>query len=121
MARHLSRRLLPAAGVVLALVALEVRDTQAHKGITSFYNFNKDVYPIFRERCAACHYDGGPAPMSLVRYKDDTGSGAAAWGQSIRDYLVAEQMPPWFVDPAGPAVKGGYPLTSRELDKLITW
>ena len=47
MARHLSRRLLPAAGVVFALVALEVRDTQAHKGITSFYNFNKDVYPIF--------------------------------------------------------------------------
>ena len=121
MARHLRRGLLPAAGLALVLAMLGVRDTQAHKGITSFYNFNKDVYPIFRERCAACHYEGGPAPMSLVLFKDDTGSGAAAWGQSIRDYLVAEQMPPWYVDPAGPAVKGGYPMSSRELDKLITW
>jgi hypothetical protein len=59
--------------------------------------------------------------MSLMHYKDDAGSGAAAWGQSIRDYLTAEQMPPWFVDPSGPAIKGGYPITARELDKLITW
>lgn len=117
-----SRRVLLVVSAVFALaVTLGVRETTAHKGITSPYDFNKDTYPIFRDRCATCHYDGGPAPMSLVRYKDETGSGAAAWGQSIRDFLIAETMPPWYVDPAGPAMKGGYPIGSRDLDKLITW
>jgi hypothetical protein len=121
MRRAINRRVLPAAGAVLALVALEVRHTQAHKGVTSPYTYNKDVYPILRERCASCHHDGGPSPMSLLRYRDDSGSGAAAWGQSIRDFLVSEQMPPWYVDPMGPAMKGGYPISPREMDKVITW
>jgi hypothetical protein len=59
--------------------------------------------------------------MSLLTYKDDTGSGASAWGQSIVDYLISEQMPPWYVDPLGPVMKGGYSIPVRDLDKLITW
>jgi hypothetical protein len=121
MPRLANRHFLIVTAAALALIAFEGRETQAHKGITSFYDFNKDTYPIFRDRCSICHFEGGPGPMSLTVYKDDTGSGASSWGQSIRDYLVSGHMPPWYIDPFGPAVQGGYGLPVKELDKLITW
>ena len=41
--------------------------------------------------------------MSLTTYID-----ALPWAESIREQLVGERMPPWYVDPTGPAVKGGH-------------
>jgi hypothetical protein len=114
-------RIIPIAAVLIALAALGTRTTQAHKGITSPYNFNKDTFPVFRDNCSVCHYPGGPGPMSLLTYKDDNGSGASAWGQSIVDFIISEQMPPWYVDPLGPPMKGGYTVPVRDLDKLLTW
>ena len=61
-----------------------------------------------------------PAPMSLLKYSIDAG-GAAAWAESIRENLVSEAMPPWYVDPTGPAVKNNQGLTPRELDTIVTW
>jgi hypothetical protein len=90
--------------------------TEAHKAITSKYNYNDHVFPIVRERCARCHYQGGPTPMSLTTYQD-----ALPWAESMREQLVGQKMPPWYADPTGPAVKGGHPITTRELDVLITW
>ncbi len=43
------------------------------------------------------------------------------WAESIRQELVAQKMPPSFVDPLGPAVKGAHSITPRELDTIITW
>ncbi len=88
----------------------------AHKPITSKYTYNADVYPIVHARCGACHVSGGPAPMSLLEYKQ-----AVPWAESIREELVDEKMPPWFVDPFGPAVQGGHAITPRELDTILTW
>jgi hypothetical protein len=105
---------------ILALITLLVvfgaPATEAHKGITSKYNFNEHVFPILRERCGSCHYAGGPAPMSLVDY-----IGAVPWAESIREALIAEKMPPWYADPLGPAVKGGHSLPTKELDILLSW
>jgi hypothetical protein len=88
----------------------------AHKPITSKYTYNADVYPIVQARCGACHVAGGAAPMSLLEYKQ-----AVPWAESIREELVDEKMPPWFVDPFGPAVKGPHAITPRELDTILTW
>jgi len=88
----------------LESAALVVASLDAHKPITSKYTYNDDVYPILRDKCGRCHAEGGPAPMSLLRYSIDAG-GAAAWAESIRENLVSEAMPPWYVDPTGPAVK----------------
>ena len=100
-------------GVVVALGA----PVLAHKPITSKYTYNSDVYPIFKARCGQCHVAGGPAPMSLLNYKD-----AIPWAESIREELVAEKMPPSFVDPFGPPVKGaGHLISPKELDTIITW
>ena len=85
--------------------------TEAHKVITSPYNYNDHVFPILRDRCGRCHFPDGPAPMSLLTYKD-----ALPWAESMREQLVGERMPTWFADPWGPGVKGGHSLTPRELD-----
>ena len=102
----------------LAIIATTTID--AHKGITSKYTYNDDVYPILRDKCGRCHAEGGAAPMSLLRYSIDAG-GAAAWAESIRENLVSEAMPPWYVDPTGPGVKNNHALTPRELDTIVTW
>jgi hypothetical protein len=106
----------PVAVVAATLIAFAVRPADAHKPITSRYTYNSDVFPLFSARCGECHRTGGPAPMSLLEYKN-----AVPWAESIREELVAEKMPPSFVDPFGPAVRGSHLITPKELDTIITW
>src|SRR5713226_4349010 len=105
-----------ASASALILIALTAERTRAHKPITSKYTYNDDVLPIFRDRCGSCHVSGGPAPMSLLSYRE-----TVPWAESIREELVSERMPPWYVDAAGPPVKGGHPMTAREIDTIVTW
>ena len=107
---------LAALGAALVLIALVAPGTEAHKAVTSPYNYNDHVFPILRDRCGRCHFPDGPAPMSLLTYTD-----ALPWAESMREQLVGERMPPWYADPMGPVVKGGHSLTPRELDMLVTW
>jgi hypothetical protein len=93
---------------------------EAHKGITSKYTYNDDVYPILRDKCGRCHTEGGPTSMSLLNYNSDNG-GAVAWAESIREMLVSEAMPPYYADPSGPQVRNQHSLTPRELDIVVTW
>ncbi len=118
MARSLNVGLAAAVGTAGAIVMATLLSpvTEAHKAITSPYNYNDHVFPILRERCSQCHFEGGPTPMSLMSYKD-----AIPWAESIREQLVGEKMPPWYPDRLGPAVKAGHPLPTRELDVLVTW
>jgi hypothetical protein len=107
----------------LALASLIIagrRESEAHKVVTSPYTYNNEIFPILRDHCGRCHVEGGPAPMGLVVWNDGPNS-AAPWAESIRALLVSEQMPPWYVDPAGPAVKGGFALSAAQSDKLLTW
>jgi hypothetical protein len=105
-----------------AVVAVTASSIDAHKAVTSKYTYNEDVFPILRDKCGRCHTDGGPAPMSLLTYNENGGSGGAvAWAESMREMLTVEAMPPWYADPSGPAVKNNHTLTPRELDVLITW
>jgi hypothetical protein len=116
MARNLKLFVPAAVGLAVALVILWSPRTEAHKGITSKYNFNEHVFPILRDRCGTCHFAGGPAPMSLVDYIE-----AVPWAESIREQVVGQKMPPWYVDPTGPVVKGGHLLPTKELDILMSW
>jgi hypothetical protein len=117
---ELKSLLFVAAGA--AIVAVTATSIDAHKAVTSKYTYNEDVFPILRDKCGRCHTDGGPAPMSLLTYNENGGSGGAvAWAESMREMLTVEAMPPWYADPSGPAVKNNHTLTPRELDVLITW
>jgi hypothetical protein len=99
-----------------ALMLLPGTVTEAHKAVTSPYNFNDHVFPILRDRCGSCHFQGGPTPMSLMTYMD-----ALPWAESMREQLVGERMPAWYADPMGPAIKGGHRISPRELDVIVTW
>jgi hypothetical protein len=116
------KRTAAAALVALALgFAISSRlSLEAHKPITSPYTYNQDVFPILREHCGRCHTPGGAAPMTLLSYMDESG-GAFAWAAAIRDMLVSQAMPPYFADPAGPAVHGVRAMSSHELDVVVTW
>jgi hypothetical protein len=104
------------SALVIAAVAIAIQPAGAHKAITSKYTYNDDVFPILRDRCAACHVPGGVAPMSLMTYDD-----AFPWAESIRAELVAAHMPPWNADEGYGEVKRAHTLTPKELDVILTW
>jgi hypothetical protein len=101
---------------VIAFAVLVAPIAEAHKAITSPYTYNDHIFPILRDRCGRCHFEGGPTPMSLLTYND-----ALPWAESMREQLVGERMPAWYADPLGPATKGGHTITPRELDMIVTW
>lgn len=96
--------------VLLGLVLAPAID--AHKGITSKYTYNADVYPVFVNRCGRCHIDGGVGPMSLVKYED-----AFPWAESLRAELLAATG-----GDAHDFVKAAHrQIMARELDILLDW
>jgi len=101
-----------AAIAVAAVVALASPGV-AHKGITSKFTYNADVYPVFLGRCGRCHIDGGVGPMSLLTYKD-----AFPWAESLRTELLgatSEGDPHDFIKAAHRQI------SARELDIVLDW
>ncbi|MGE3340187.1 MAG: methylated-DNA--[protein]-cysteine S-methyltransferase [Alphaproteobacteria bacterium] len=77
--------------------------------------YTDQVRPVLRERCAVCHDDRGAA----VRLLDYASAVRAA--PAIRDQVLREVMPPWFVDPEGPPVTGSHTMRAREIDTILRW
>ena len=78
--------------------------------------FSKDVAPIFFKNCASCHRQGELAPMSLLTYKD-----ARPWARSIKEKVVARQMPPWHADPQYGHFANDVRLSQEEIDTITAW
>ena len=113
---------LSAAAAALAVVLALAAGSEAHKGATSKFTFNDDVYPIFMSRCGRCHVDGGVGPMSLLKYED-----AFPWAESLRSELLAA-----YPEAASGAdapkvdshdfVKAAHrQIVARELDVVLEW
>ena len=100
------------AGTALLLAALLFTlPGEAHRGITSRFTYNAEVYPIFLRRCGRCHVDGGVGPMSLLRYED-----AFPWAESLRTELLTAGLE------AGDFVKAAHrQISARELDIVLDW
>ncbi|MCB9696948.1 MAG: hypothetical protein H6738_09245 [Alphaproteobacteria bacterium] len=52
--------------------------------------WSEHVAPLVRDHCAACHQDGGIAPMSLQTYEE-----VAPLAGVISSVVEAREMPPW--------------------------
>lgn len=111
-----SRGVLLIALATLALVVADGVSTGAHKPITSKYTYTADVFPLFRDRCGACHQPEGVAPMSLLTYQD-----ARPWAQSIKDEVINLRMPPRYAEVGFGSVRNGHGLTAREMDTIVEW
>jgi len=119
LTRKFGRAARPYLAIALAsafFLVIAVEHTDAHKPVTSKYDYNRDIFPLLQVHCSRCHVIGGPAPMSLMTYND-----AVPWAESIRDEVTAGRMPPWSVDPTSPPIEGGDPISSREINMLVVW
>ena len=80
--------------------------------------YTKDVAPIFREKCEACHRPGYIAPMSLQTYAE-----SRPWARSIKNRVETRQMPPWHIDPSVGIqdFQNDRSLTSAQIDTVVRW
>jgi hypothetical protein len=101
----------PAFVLVLVVLALAQAGI-AHKGITSKYTYNADVYPLLLNRCGRCHIDGGVGPMSLLTYED-----AFPWAESLRAELLSAPGG----DPHDFVKAAHRQILARELDIVLDW
>ncbi len=113
---------------LFAAALLAASTVHAHKGITSKYTYNAEVYPIFLNRCGRCHIEGGVGPMSLVKYQD-----AFPWAESIRMELLsahpelagetpaATETRSTPVDPHDFIKAAHRQISARELDVVLDW
>ena len=76
-----------ALGAVLAVPGMALAQDDAAP------TFSKDIAPIFRAKCEACHRPGYIAPMSLQTYAE-----VRPWARSIKNRVETRQMPPWHID-----------------------
>src|SRR6516225_6462342 len=78
--------------------------------------FTKDVAPIFYKNCVDCHRPGELAPMSLLSYKE-----ARPWARSIREKVIAREMPPWSADPHFGDFSNDRRLSQKDVDTIAAW
>ena len=78
--------------------------------------FTEDVAPIFMANCARCHRPGEIAPMSLLTFEE-----SRPWAKSIKQVVVARDMPPWFADREIGKFSNDPSLTEREIDIISRW
>src|ERR1700752_153395 len=80
--------------------------------------FTKDVAPILQERCQVCHRVGTFAPMSLVTYEQ-----TRPWARSIKQKVLAREMPPWFIDKniGVQHFSNDVSLTDEEIATIVKW
>ncbi|HEY7387988.1 MAG TPA: hypothetical protein VH640_05735 [Bryobacteraceae bacterium] len=80
--------------------------------------FTKDVAPILQERCQVCHRPNTFAPMSLLTYEE-----ARPWAKSIRQKVLAREMPPWYIDKTVGVrhFKNDISLSDQEIATIVKW
>jgi len=78
--------------------------------------FNRDVLPILRNHCQACHRPGEIAPMPLITYAD-----IRPWAKAIREAVTLRRMPPWFADPQFGHFSNDPSLSAAEIATIQSW
>ena len=111
--RHLKRIVGP---TLVAMMA--VTPWSAHAAAADSPTYAKDIAPIFREKCEACHRPGYIAPMSLQTYEE-----VRPWARSIKNRVEARQMPPWHIDGAVGIqdFENDRSLTADQIDMVARW
>ena len=104
--------------LAVATLALMVPGIANAQDAETAPTFTKDVAPIFQQSCQVCHRPDNMAPMSLMSYQE-----ARPWARSIRQKVIAREMPPWHIDKnvGIQRIKGDRSLTDPEIDTIVRW
>jgi mono/diheme cytochrome c family protein len=106
----------PFAALLAVFLVTMTTVGEGHRPITSKYTYARDLLPLFRTQCGACHRPGGVAPMSLLTYEE-----ARPWAQSIKEEVVSLRMPPRYAERGFGPIRNGHNLSARELDAIVDW
>jgi mono/diheme cytochrome c family protein len=101
------------------LVALSVAQPAAEQApAAAGVTFTKDIAPIFQRSCQQCHQPDSIGPMSLVTYAD-----ARPWARSIKNKVVAGEMPPYRYDRnvGIQHLKDDLRLSEKEIQTIAKW
>lgn len=78
--------------------------------------YTKQISRLLQNRCVECHRPGEVAPFSLTNYDE-----VAGWGETIREVVNQNRMPPWFADPAHGDFANDARLSKEEKELLDQW
>jgi hypothetical protein len=106
--------LLVALAFCCALVA--VSSTSASGDAKSALTYSKHIAPLFMKNCMSCHRQGEIAPMALTSYKE-----IRPWAKSIREKIIAKEMPPWHADPAHGKWANDRRMAQADIDTIVKW
>lgn len=82
----------------------------------SAVSFSREIAPILRQHCQACHRPGEAAPFSLLTYQQ-----ARPWAKSMKEAVLLKKMPPWFADPHYGKFSNDRSLSQHDIDTLVAW
>jgi mono/diheme cytochrome c family protein len=106
-------------GFVALLVAVFFfanSNTSANNTKLKNVTYSKDVAKIFYDNCVVCHRASDMAPFALTSYKE-----ARPWARSIKEKVIAKEMPPWHADPAHGEWANDRRLSQAEIDTVVAW
>ncbi len=104
-------------GAALVLLSSSVSAQPAQPAETPV-TFTRDVAPILRQKCEACHRTGSMAPMSLVTFRE-----TRPWAKAIREAVASREMPPWHIDKTVGVQRfaNDRSLTDDQIQTVIQW
>jgi hypothetical protein len=101
---------------VVVLVSASAWPAAAWAEAAETPTFTKDVAPILYKNCVECHRATMFAPMSLMTFEE-----ARPWARSIKQRVVAREMPPWGADPSIGHFKNDPRLAQADIDTIVAW
>ena len=103
----------PQVDGVGCLVNFPERDRrQSHSKIS----YSKEIAPLLKDKCVACHQVGGVGPWAMTSYDMVKG-----FAPMIREVVRTMRMPPWHADPHYGTFEGARALTTEQRKVLVHW
>ena len=78
--------------------------------------YYKDIEPLIRSKCVACHRPNEGAPFSLLSYND-----VAKRASFIKDVVSQRYMPPWKPDNKYVHFANDRSLAQKDIDLIVKW
>ena len=102
--------------ITALLVVFASAGTVVHAQSQSVPTFSRDIAPILREHCVACHRPEGAAPFSLATFAD-----ARARASLMVRATSARFMPPWKPQPGHGDFAEARHLTDQQIAVIKRW
>ena len=107
------RAVFVASLVLIATAAIAHGDDRTDPAVPVFY---KDVLPLLKRHCQACHRPGEAAPMAFLDYQ-----GTRPWAKAMKQAVVTRTMPPWFADPHVGKFSNDRSLPESAIRTIAAW